>query len=293
MNSADSAIQIVFVKWGTKYSAAYVNALVEGVLAHASVPVDFVCFTDDAAGISDRVDIRPFPDFGVPVKTMTGRGGSLLKMSMFLKGQLRTGVPTLYIDLDSSVMGDVVKLADCLKRRRGMYMLQRHAIPHWRFRSLVRALSPDRYYLANTAVMAFYVEDWHGIADRFMRDFPRFLEAPETMDPVTRRLYAEGNERLISHATRAVSRVFPRDVAIKFTQEYMSPVLAFARIKDRLPWVQARRRRQAVISYQGESLKPKELVKAQPGDLIVYKRYRTRWAYDHISRYWRRALGTD
>ncbi|WP_226779763.1 hypothetical protein [Oceaniglobus trochenteri] len=285
------AIQIVFVKWGTKYGPEYVNGLVTNIRAGTKAALDFICFTDDATDISPDVDIRPFPDFGVPVTTMTSRGGSLLKMSMFLKGQLKTGVPTLYIDLDSSVIGDVVRLVDCLEQRRGMYMLQRHAIPHWRFRGLVKAVAPDRYYLANTAVMAFYVEDWHQIAERFMVDFPRYLEDPAAMDPATRRLYDEGNERIISQATRDASRVFPNDVAIKFTQEYMSPILAIAALKDRLPHVRARRERQVIVSYQGESLKPAELVHAEQGDLILYKYYKTRWAYPELSRYWRAVLG--
>jgi hypothetical protein len=85
--------------------------------------------------------------------------------------------------------------------------------------------------------------------------------------------------------------VFPRDVAIKFTQEYMAPFLWLALLKDRLPWVQARRKRQAIVSYQGAALKPAELVSAKTGDLILYKEYKTRWSYDHLSAYWQRALG--
>jgi hypothetical protein len=251
---------------------------------------EFVCFTDDPRDISPRVDIRPFPDFGVPIATMTGRGGSLPKMAMFLRGQLKTGVPTLYIDLDSSVMGDIAPLVGCLRRAPGLYLLQRHAIPHWRWRPLMRLIAPRRYYLGNTAVMAFHVEDWHQIADRFLVDFPRYLQDPETLPKDIRRLYDEGNERLISHAAREVSRVFPPDVAVKFTQEYMAPFLWLARLKDRLPWIRARRARQPVISYQGEALKPVELISAKPGDLVRYKHYKTRWSYAHISQYWKKIL---
>ncbi|WP_333830031.1 hypothetical protein [Pararhodobacter sp.] len=287
----DTPVQIVFVKWGTKFGPEYVNGLVDGVAAHASLPVTFICFTDSADGIDPRVQIRPFPDLGVPVATMTGRGGSLLKMSMFLRGQLATGVPTIYIDLDSSVSGDVARLVECLRKRRGLYMLQRHLVPHWRFSGLVHRIDPERYYLGNTAVMAFYVEDWHGITDRFLVDFPRYLENPGQLPDLLRHLYDEGNEKIISHAARHVSRVFPRDVAIKFTQEYMAPMLWLAQLKDRLPWVRARRARQAIISYQGEELKPKELVNARMGDVIHYKHYKTRWNYPHLTRYWQAVLG--
>lgn len=281
----------MFVKWGTKFGPEYVNGLVEGVTAHASLPVTFICFTDNPEGIDPRVQTRPFPDLGVPATTMMQRGGSLLKMSMFLKGQLPAGVPTIYIDLDSSVSGDVARLVECLHRRRGLYMLQRHLVPYWRFSRLVLTIAPKRYYLGNTAVMAFYVEDWYGIADRFLEDFPRYLENPEQLPDHLRRLYDEGNEKIISHAARRVSRVFPRDVAVKFTQEYMAPLLWLAQLKDKLPWVRARRDRQVIISYQGEELKPKELVNARMGDVILYKHYKTRWNYPHLTRYWQAVLG--
>jgi len=287
----NNQLQIVCVKWGKKYSHLYVNAIVDEVLAHTEMDVSFVCFTDDEQGISDKVSIRPFPDFGVPIESMTNRGGSLPKMSMLIEGELKTGVPTLYIDLDSSIMGDIATLVDCLKKKRALYFLQRHAIPHWRIRGLVRYIAPQRYYLGNTAVMAFYVEDWQKIAEQFMLDFPVYLSSRDTMDPIIRRLYDEGNERIISHAARDVSRVFPADIAIKFTQEYMAPFLWMALLKDRLPWVKRRRSRQPVISYQGDELKPIELIKARPGDLITYKHYKTRWSYDHISQYWKRLIG--
>ncbi|WP_102109023.1 hypothetical protein [Oceaniglobus roseus] len=282
----DAAVQIVFVKWGRKYGPEYVNAMVEALLATASLPLKLICFTEHPEGLHPDVETRPFPDFGVPVESMTGRGGSLLKMSMFEKGQLEPGVPAIYLDLDSSVMGDIAPLVRCLERQRGLYLLVRHAIPHWRFRGLVRLLAPHRYYLGNTAVMALYPEDWWHIAEGFRRDFPKYRADPGQLDPVTRRLYDEGNERIISHAARDVSRVFPDDVAVKFTQGYMSHFLWLAKLRNRLPQVRARRARQAVISYHGDALKPEHLVNFREGDLVTYKSYKTIWDYPAISAYW-------
>lgn len=223
---------------------------------------------------------------------MTSRGGSLLKMSMFVRGELKPGIPTLYIDLDSSIHGDVARLADCLAQTGGLYLLARHAIPHCRFRRLMRRVAPNRYYLGNTAIMAFDVADEYGIANRFLTDFLVYLSHPGTLPPRTKRLYDEGNARIISEAAHDVSRVFPKALAVKFTQEYMSPALILARLHDLMPWLRARRRHQVAVSYQGEALKPEKLVEAQPGDIIRYKHYRTRWSYDELSKYWKNVLGT-
>ncbi|WP_099824499.1 hypothetical protein [Oceaniglobus indicus] len=289
--ATDPTIQIVFLKWGTKYGPEYINGMVDTITRTATRPVRFLCFTEDATGMDERVEARMFPDFGVPVTSMTGRRGTLLKMAFFDRGQLDPDRPTVYIDLDSSVMGDIVPLVQCLERHRGLYLLKRHAIPHWRFRGLVRLVAPHRYYLGNTAVMAFYPGDWTQIADGFRKDFPKYLNDPESLDPATRRRYLEGNERIISHAAKDASRVFPTDVAVKFTQGFMSHFLWLARLRNRLPWVKARRSRVKVISYHGDKLKPANLVDVQPGELITYKSYKTIWDYPALSAYWRRVLG--
>lgn len=283
-------LQVVFVKWGTKYSAAYVNALVAAVLQHCSRDVRFICFTDDPKGLNPDIDTRPFPDLGVPIPALTGRGGSLCKMSMFIDGQLEHGVETIYLDLDTAVFGDVARLADCLKAKRGLYLLQRHAVPYWRFRWLMRLIAPHRYYLGNTAIMAFYPEDWTFIARDFIRDYPHYEAQDGSLDVARTKIFKGGNEMVISEAAKEASRVFPRDVAIKFTQGYMAPWLWLARLKNRLPWVKAARKRLPVLTFHGKSLKPEELIQMEPGQIVHHKYHKTEWQYPEIRQYWEEML---
>ena len=49
------SLNVICMKWGTKYSSEYVNKLYSMVARNLSVPFRFVCFTDDADGIKDCV----------------------------------------------------------------------------------------------------------------------------------------------------------------------------------------------------------------------------------------------
>lgn len=55
-------VTVVCVKWGTKYGADYVNKLFRAVRRHATVEMEFVCFTEDAAGIDGEVKTIPLPN---------------------------------------------------------------------------------------------------------------------------------------------------------------------------------------------------------------------------------------
>ncbi len=283
-------LQVVFVKWGTKYSAAYVNALVKAVLEHTAQDIRFVCFTDDDAGLDPRIDARPFPDLGVPVSALIRRGGSLARMSIFIDGQLEKGIEAIYLDLDTAVFGDIDRLADCLRRRRGLYLLQRHAVPYWRWRRLMRLIAPWRYYLGNTAIMAFYPEDWTFIARDFIRDYPHYHANDGALGAERFKLLRGGNEPTISEAAKDACRVFPRDVAIKFTQGYMAPWLWLARLRNRLPWVRAARKRLPVLTFHGAALKPEKLLRMEPGQIVTMKHHKTEWQYPEIRAYWERML---
>ena len=283
-------IQIVFIKWGTKFSSAYVNGVVAAVRARTDREVRFVCFTDDASGIDDGIEARPFPDLGVPFDWLIGRRGTLPKIGIFLEGALEPDLPTIYLDLDSAITGDVARMSDCLKAHRSLYLLQRHAVPHWRARGLVHALDADRYYLGNTAFMAFYPGDWHHVARTFMDEFPRWRADPAQFPAFKQRIYTEGNERIISYAARHNSRVFPRDVAVKFTQEYMAPSLALARARNAMPWVKARRARQVALTFHGDVLKPHRLAEMREGEVVRWKHHVTEWRYPEITAFWQDVL---
>merc|ERR1711871_504757 len=98
-------LQVVCVKWGTKYDASYVNKLASSVRRHLSVPHDFTCFTDDASSLDPGITARPLPD-AVPFH------GWWFKAVLFSsEAGLPLGARVLYLDLDTVVTGCLDELA--------------------------------------------------------------------------------------------------------------------------------------------------------------------------------------
>ena len=55
----DMDINVVCVKYGTKYGADYVNKLYHGVRKNLSLKHTFSCFTENAEGLDPNVKVLP------------------------------------------------------------------------------------------------------------------------------------------------------------------------------------------------------------------------------------------
>lgn len=97
-------VNVVCMKWGTLYSAHYVNVLRAMVKRHLSRSHRFVCFTDDPTGIEQDIETFPLPDVFVPKAHAIS---PWRKLGMFsdplgdLKGK------TLFLDLDVAIVDDL------------------------------------------------------------------------------------------------------------------------------------------------------------------------------------------
>lgn len=61
---------VVCLKWGDMYGPEYVNRLFAMVSRNVDSPVRFVCFTEDATGLRDDIEIKALPDFPDPPTNM-------------------------------------------------------------------------------------------------------------------------------------------------------------------------------------------------------------------------------
>ena len=91
-------LNIIFVKWGDKYSHKHVNKLCDS-LDHLNFP--FYCYTDDPEGIDKDVRIIPIPKKPALKKWWN-------KLAMFSKDFPLSG-PTLFFDLDVDVVDNLDK----------------------------------------------------------------------------------------------------------------------------------------------------------------------------------------
>ena len=94
---------VLCMKWGTLYSAKYVNILHRAVKDHLSYPFRFVCLTDDADGLDPEIEHHPIPDLGLPEEKVYH--GAWPKLSVFGARLYDLTGRCLFIDLDSVIVG--------------------------------------------------------------------------------------------------------------------------------------------------------------------------------------------
>ena len=90
---------VVCVKWGSKYSADYVNILKRMCDRHITVPYEFHCLTENKDGIDTGIDIIDLPE-------LPGIKSWWSKMYMFSPAMPLQGT-ILYMDLDVIVFRNI------------------------------------------------------------------------------------------------------------------------------------------------------------------------------------------
>jgi len=93
-------MNIIFVKWGTKYSSKQVNNLYRDIRAHEEIidQADYFCYTDDPIGLDPDITVIPIP-------TKPALKVWWNKLAMFDKNFPLEG-DTLYFDIDTKIIGD-------------------------------------------------------------------------------------------------------------------------------------------------------------------------------------------
>ena len=61
---AQLPIEVVCVKYGTKYGADYVNKLYNGIQRHLTLDHTFSCFTENPEGLDTNITVKPFSKTG-------------------------------------------------------------------------------------------------------------------------------------------------------------------------------------------------------------------------------------
>jgi hypothetical protein len=102
-----SHFAIVCVKIGTKYPSYMVNNLYRMCTRHMTHSFDFFCYTDDAEGLCDSINVISFVDHGLDVVVYN-------KLYLFSESMDKhlPRCPRLYFDLDLVIKGNIDDLAN-------------------------------------------------------------------------------------------------------------------------------------------------------------------------------------
>ncbi len=158
MNALSPAVNVLCLKWGTRYDANYVNILFHSVRRHLSRPFNFYCCTENADGLDAEIRIIPFPD-NPGIKR--GWPDILVKL-MVLQDDFGDLVgPTLFLDLDIVIMDDIGPLFDY---KPGEYCII-HNWVNWRKQLLGR-----RPAVGNSSVFRFDAGRSNHVYETFLRE---------------------------------------------------------------------------------------------------------------------------
>lgn len=95
-------VNIICMKWGTKYGAEYVNKLYGMVARNMSRQFRFICLTDDNTGFRDEVESFSLPELALP-DGAPERGWN--KLTTFISPLHDIQGKTLFLDLDVIIVG--------------------------------------------------------------------------------------------------------------------------------------------------------------------------------------------
>ena len=139
-----AVLNVICLKWGTKYGVDYVNRLYRMVQRHLQRPFRFYCLTENASGLTPGINV-------LPLETSAELSGWWYKLALFkadffgLQGQL------LYLDLDLVIVNDIDFLCDT----PGDFLI----IRNW-----------SRNTMWNSSVMRFRIGDYADIWQKFAKD---------------------------------------------------------------------------------------------------------------------------
>lgn len=150
--SPQMRVNIICMKWGTKYGPEYVNRLYRGVQRHLSLPHRFVCFTDDSTGIDKGVEIKPLPSLGLP----PGPERGWMKLATFAPTLADLEGVTLFLDVDVIITGSLDVFFD----------------PPGPFH-IMKDFNPKRPGVGNSSVYRFVIGAHPEVLADFVADFEK------------------------------------------------------------------------------------------------------------------------
>lgn len=197
-------MNVIFVKWGTKYSSEDVNILYKSLKEYGQ-SYSFFCYTEDADGIDPEINIIPIPE-GNTLRVWWN------KLKMFDKDFPLKG-KTIYFDLDVRINSNPFYILDEVDWN-SLTLIE----CHWKSNDLMRVTNYD--VQINSSVMTWDADnpDMHLIWDHFDKSGSRdyFL-----------RKYV-GIDRYIVHEDFAY-QTFPIDFiqSYKYEHNKVAPVTTF------------------------------------------------------------------
>lgn len=151
------SVNVVTLKWGTRYGAEFVNKLFAAVSRNLSLPFQFVCFTDNNAGLADGIISFPIPEMDLdPPKLYK----PWRKLCLFKEGLPLNGF-CLFLDLDILITGNL----------DDFFLFETEKIPIIRdWPTFARKIFPKGPPVGNSSVFRFIANECTFVYEQYLRE---------------------------------------------------------------------------------------------------------------------------
>lgn len=270
MNAGRRPFCLVLALWGSRYGAAHVNEIARAAFDTSPSLAEVVLVTDRRRdGIDERVRQVPFPP---PFDGPRFFGwGYRAKLAVFSPEVLPPGLPCVFLDLDTVVVGDLGRIAALVTRPDDILMMPPAGLGFGPLRRLIDRLRGGRGFpVGNSSMLAFHSGASPNLADTFARRHATGEGAGER--------HMQIDDVFVSWFGRGRLSGIPADCGVMFRREFLSRVPGYPALKARLPWVRRRRARLAAVTMNGVALKPEILATMPDGAALSDGRGRRgRW----------------
>ena len=141
---------IICMKWGDKFGPEYVNRLYAMVEKNLTIPHRFVCFTENAKGLNENIEVRPLPEMSLD-KDLPERGWR--KLTVFQEKLADLEGQALFIDVDVVIKGSI----DAFFEEEGEFLI----IKDWDF---------PKDIVGNSSVFRFDIGKYPDILTNFIEN---------------------------------------------------------------------------------------------------------------------------
>lgn len=265
--------------WGNKYPIKLINHLMAQIERYAPTAPRFVLICDQPKpGLYAGAITRDFPPFFL--NPAFKKGGCQAKLAMFEKGVLPDDLPSIYIDLDTIVLGDISIALKLMDSQQTVAMLPSAIIPFGLIgRAIWKLTNKKNYARGNSSMVVFHPAKCHYVAESFRALYARHP------DLGFRPMVAD--ERFISWVAQAHMKKLPKTLIVKFTGEFMFPWRWWLYVKTQLPWVCTRRANLSAITLNGPLIKPEMLLSLTLGEIVVDNKSRQLvWSPSALGNYY-------
>ena len=252
--------QCVLVLWGNKYGSEDVIRITSNIAKHAASQPTFVLLTDrDRPDVPEHIIQRLIPDFYLQPRFESG--GCLTKLAIFQKDVLPSTRPTVFVDLDTVIVGDIGQLLTVLTADLRIAMLANNPLSLNRFARLVYRLSNGRIRTrGNSSFLAFNPVDCYDVDETFRANSAVEIAAGN-------KAYV-ADDKFLSATFHQEMTAIPVQMAVKFPREFMNRFVWLGYLKSMLPWVRKRRASLAAITFPGSSVDPEKVIALTDGETV-------------------------